>query len=189
LSPNKIEVDRHIEVVMRRSDALPLPPNNVILQLSLRMNVDFFGEGKLSRNEANAVTVACDAHDNQPDALIEILHHIQSELDCVDDEAARLIANRLNLSRAEVHGVRSFYTDFTTTPRSAKMIKLCRAEACQAVGSETLAAKLEASGVATEAVYCLGNCALGPAAMIDGKLIGRADAETLIPIIEGMSDE
>jgi formate dehydrogenase subunit gamma len=143
----------------------------------------------LSNNEANAVTSACDAHGNRPDALIEILHDIQSVQGCVDDDAARQIAERLNLSRAEIHGVRSFYTDFSATPRSGKIIKLCRAEACQAVGSEPLAAELEANGIETEATYCLGNCALGPAAMIGGKLIGRASIEALTRVVEDMNDE
>jgi formate dehydrogenase subunit gamma len=152
------------------------------------MEANFFGERILTNNGSNAVTSACDAHDNQPDALIEIFHNIQSALGCVDDDAARVVAERLNLSRAEIQGVRSFYTDFTETPRPTSVVKLCRAEACQAVGGEPLAAKLHENGIETETVYCLGNCALGPAAMIDGKLIGRANAETLIRIVEDMSD-
>jgi formate dehydrogenase subunit gamma len=102
-----------------------------------------------------------------------------------------LIAEALNLSRAEVHGTISFYHDFKTAPPPARVVKLCRAEACQALGCETLVDGLarehgikvdehgDSDRVAVETVYCLGNCALGPSALVDGELIGRVDAERL----------
>lgn len=132
----------------------------------------------MSRDDTSAAERLCAKYDHRADALIEILHDVQAERGCVSDDAARVIADRLNLSRAEIHGVRSFYSDFRTEP-GAPRVKLCRAEACQAVGSETLASELEKRGIETQTMFCLGNCALGPAAMIDGKLIGRADAGRL----------
>lgn len=121
----------------------------------------------------------CARHSHRADALIEILHDIQTLHGCVSDEAARVIAGELNISRAEIQGVRSFYADFTTEPRDANRLRLCRAEACQAVGADRLAAELDRQGIAHEAVYCLGNCALGPAALIGDRLIGRASADWL----------
>lgn len=137
----------------------------------------------MARDELDAAERSCERHNRKPDALIEILHDVQHACGCVSDDAVRVIAQELNLSRAEVHGVRSYYSDFSDTPRAAKL-KLCRAEACQSVGSEALAAELERRGIATETVYCLGNCALGPAAMIADRLIGRADADRLAAELE-----
>ncbi|WP_300531006.1 NAD(P)H-dependent oxidoreductase subunit E [Maricaulis sp.] len=130
-------------------------------------------------HHTDGIAEICAHYKDEPSALIEILHDVQARFGHVGDEAARDIAARLNITRADVQGVRSFYSDFTTAPASPARIKLCRAEACQAVGSEALAAALTARGIETEIVYCLGNCALGPAAMVQGRLIGRADADTL----------
>lgn len=121
----------------------------------------------------------CARHDHRADALIEILHDVQSRHRCVSDDAARVIAHELNISRAEIQGVRSFYADFTTEPRDPNRLRLCRAEACQSVGADGLAAALDKAGIAHEAVYCLGNCALGPAALIGDRLIGRASVDVL----------
>lgn len=124
-------------------------------------------------------------------AALPILHALQDEFGYVDPKAVALIADALNLSRAEVHGVISFYHDFRTAPPVGRVVKLCRAEACQALGCETLVAQLqrdhgiqvdghgEADAVAVETVYCLGNCALGPSALVDGELIGRVDVGRL----------
>lgn len=133
----------------------------------------------------------CRAHGDRPDALLEILHAVQAEKGCLGDKALVTIADALNISRAEMHGVVSFYHDYRREAAPKHEIKLCRAEACQAVGSEELAAYAEKSlGVTTgetttdnhigvSAVYCLGNCALGPAVMIDGDLHGRVTPEKL----------
>ena len=124
-------------------------------------------------------------------AALPILHALQEEFGYVDSAAVPLIADALNLSRAEVHGTISFYHDFRSAVPAARVIKLCRAEACQSVGCEALVDHLShAHGivcdrahngdrVAVETVYCLGNCALGPSALVDGELIGRLDAESL----------
>ncbi|MEE2565691.1 NAD(P)H-dependent oxidoreductase subunit E [Hyphobacterium marinum] len=144
-----------------------------------------------------AVRAIAAAHANRPDALIEMLHDVQHRFGCVDDAALRTLAHAINRSRAEVHGVRSFYTDFTEEPQGRCVVKLCRAESCQAAGGDALAADLERDlgcstgatspdgGVTLEAVYCLGNCALSPAAMVDGDLIGRADRDTILARVKG----
>ncbi len=123
-----------------------------------------------------------------PGATLPILHALQDRFGYVDTAAVPLIADALNLSRAEIHGVISFYHDFRAAPAGTHVVKLCRAEACQSMGCRALEAHAEsrlgvamggtrADGRATlEAVYCLGNCALSPAVMIDGELHGRVDA-------------
>jgi formate dehydrogenase subunit gamma len=128
---------------------------------------------------------------NLEGATLPILHALQEEFGHVDPQAVPLIAEALNLSRAEIHGAISFYHDFRTSPPPRRVIKLCRAEACQALGCEALVAHLAhdhgiavdehetGADVAVETVYCLGNCALGPAALVDGELIGRVDAGRL----------
>ena len=113
--------------------------------------------------------------------LIPILHALNDRFGYVDDTAIPVVANVLNLSRAEVHGVVSFYHDFRHEPAKRHVLKICRAEACQSMGAEKLFAEVAAAlgdsaQVTLEPVYCLGNCALSPAAMIDGKLLGRVDA-------------
>lgn len=117
-------------------------------------------------------------------ATLPILHALQERFGYVDPAADALIAEALNLSLAEIRGVVSFYHDFRRSPPGRRVIRLCRAEACQAVGCEDLVAHAQAQGLAIDAtsadgavtfetVYCLGNCALGPAALVDGALIGR----------------
>jgi formate dehydrogenase subunit gamma len=131
-----------------------------------------------------SVRAICERHGRKPDALIEILHELQHAHGYVPREAVPPVADALNISRAEVHGVVTYYHDFRSAPAGRVVVKLCRAEACQSVGVDALAADLEkrlgvASGetrsdgaVTLETVYCLGNCALGPAAMVNGKLYG-----------------
>ncbi len=121
-------------------------------------------------------------------ALLPILHAVNEHFGYVDSRAVPVIADVLNLTRAEVHGVASFYHDFRSAPAGRHVVKICRAEACQAMGCDRVIADLEralnvtlgetsADGQVTlEAVYCLGNCALSPAALIDGELCGRIDA-------------
>ena len=130
-----------------------------------------------------------------PGALLPVLHAIQDALGFVPPDAVPQIAHALNLSQAEVHGVISFYHDFRSAPPGRHVLKLCRAEACQAMGSEALAAHVtrrlgiewkqtSPDGALTiEPVYCLGNCALSPAAMLDGKLRGRVTAAAIDDLI------
>lgn len=119
--------------------------------------------------------------------LLPILHAVNDRLGHVDEQAIPVIAEVLNLSRAEVHGVVTFYHDFRRQPAGRHVLKVCRAEACQSMGCERLVERLEEElgvemggttpdgRVTLEAVYCLGNCALSPAVMLDGELHGRVD--------------
>lgn len=123
--------------------------------------------------------------------LLEILHAVQHEFGYIPDTAKPQIAEALNLSRAEVHGVVSFYHDFRSEPAGRHVLKICRAEACQAMGGEANARRAQEAlgiamgdttpnGIATlEAVYCLGMCACAPAAMLDGRPVGRVDGDVL----------
>src|SRR5215471_14805682 len=120
-------------------------------------------------------------------ATLVILHALQEAFGYVPESAIPMVAAALNLSRAEVHGVFTFYHDFRKEPAGRHVLKLCRAEACQAAGGDALAARAEAKlGVALgnttadervtlEPIYCLGLCATAPSAMLDGRLIGRLD--------------
>ncbi|MEE4163048.1 MAG: NAD(P)H-dependent oxidoreductase subunit E [Woeseiaceae bacterium] len=128
-------------------------------------------------------------HGQRPERLVQILVEFVRRFGHVPGDAVPLLAAELNLSRAEIHGVVSYYHDFRTTPPARHVLKICQAEACRAMGAERLAADAERlAGIALgetgdaltiEPVYCLGNCALGPAAMFDGKTLGRVDAERL----------
>jgi formate dehydrogenase subunit gamma len=126
-----------------------------------------------------------------PGALLPILHALQAYFGYIDRQAEPLIADILNLSRAEVHGVVTFYHDFRRTPPGRHVLKLCRAESCQACGSDALAARAEArlgiafgdttadGSLSLEPVYCLGLCSVSPSAMLDGKVVGRLDESKL----------
>jgi formate dehydrogenase subunit gamma len=125
---------------------------------------------------------------NTPGALLPMLHRIQDDLGWIPPEATPMLAEALNLSRAEVHGVISFYHHFRTTAPGRHVVQICRAEACQAMGSEALEAHAKAcldtdyghtsadGAVTLEAVYCLGNCACSPAIRVDERILGRMDA-------------
>ena len=110
-------------------------------------------------------------------ALLPILHALMEAFGHVPGEAVAIVAGALNLSRAEVHGVVTFYHDFRTEPPPRHVFKLCRAEACPARGGEALAVYAEAEArqtdIAVEPIYCLGLCASGPAAMMDGRVVAR----------------
>jgi formate dehydrogenase subunit gamma len=126
-----------------------------------------------------------------PGAALPILHDLQTAFGYIPDSAVAMIAEALNLSRAEALGVLSFYHDFRRVPLGGRVLKLCRAESCQAMGCEDLVAHLESRhglkpddasdgrGLHVETVYCLGNCALSPAALIDGEPLGRLDRDAI----------
>jgi formate dehydrogenase subunit gamma len=132
-----------------------------------------------------------------PGAALPILHELQNEFGYIDNSAVGLVAEALNISKAEVLGVVSFYHDFRRAPVDGQVLKMCRAESCQAMGCEDLVAHLErshgihpddpqsAGGLHVETVYCLGNCALSPAALLDGQPIGRLDRDRLDAIVAG----
>ncbi|WP_421997264.1 formate dehydrogenase subunit gamma [Reyranella sp.] len=135
-----------------------------------------------------------DRHAARDGALLPILHDIQSAFGCVPPPAVPFVAEALNLTRAEVHGVVSFYHDFRERPAGRHVLKLCRAEACQSVGGEALARRIldhfgvdwegtTADGrVTVEATYCLGLCASGPSALLDGQPLGRLTPSSIADI-------
>lgn len=143
--------------------------------------------GDLAREQIEA---ALAKHRGRPGPLLQVLHEVQDRLGFVPPAAVPVIAEALNLSRAEVHGVVTFYHHFRQAPAGRHVIQLCQAEACRAVHCEKLTEYAQrklgvelhgttADGRYTlEPVYCLGNCACGPAAMIDGELHGRVTAES-----------
>lgn len=124
-----------------------------------------------------------------PGACLPILHALQEEFGYIHQDAIPIVADVLNLSRAEIVGVVNFYHDFRQEPPGQHLVRVCRGEACQSMGSEELVKQLTHSlstglgkttadgTISLEPAYCLGNCALSPAAMIDGKLHGRVTAE------------
>lgn len=130
-----------------------------------------------------------DAHREDRGPLLPILHDLQSRCGYVDERSIPIIADGLNQSRAEVYGVVSFYRDFRSSPAGEHTVQVCRAEACQSVGADALAEHARArlgvefgdttpdDGFTLVQVFCLGNCALGPSVMVDGRLHGRVTAE------------
>jgi formate dehydrogenase subunit gamma len=150
-------------------------------------------EADLPREDAIEAILA--AHAGQPGPLLPILHAIQDALGYVPPEQVGRIAQVLNLSRAEVHGVISFYHYFRQHPPGRHVLQVCRAEACQAVHGEATEARAKqrlavdygatsADGAFTlEPVYCLGNCAAGPSVMIDEQLYGRVTPERMDALI------
>ncbi|GAA2247892.1 formate dehydrogenase subunit gamma [Streptomyces ruber] len=124
-------------------------------------------------------------------ALLPVLHAVKEEFGYVDPAVIPVLATELNLSRADVYGVITFYEDFRQTPPGRTTVRICRAEACQAVGAGTLADRARSrlgvsfggttpdGAVTLDQVFCLGNCATGPAVEIDGRLHGRVTPERL----------
>ena len=137
-----------------------------------------------------------DAGKGAPGALLPILHALQETFGYIHREAEPLVADALNISRAEVHGVVTFYHDFRQSPPPAHTLKLCRAEACQSMGGDRLAARAKARlgvdfGEATadgrvglEPVYCLGLCSAAPSAMLDGRIAARLDDAKLDALLK-----
>jgi formate dehydrogenase subunit gamma len=134
-------------------------------------------------------------HRQDRGALLPILHGIQSEFGYIAPAVVPILATELNMSRADVHGVITFYSDFRSEPAGTATVRLCRAEACQSVGAEKLIADAEQvfgvqigqttpdGSVTLGQVFCLGNCALGPAAQINGRMYGRVDRARLVEIL------
>jgi formate dehydrogenase subunit gamma len=134
-------------------------------------------------------------HTHLEGATLVILHALQDAFGYVPEQAIPMVAQALNLSRAEVHGVFTFYHDFRHQPAGRHVLKLCRAEACQAAGGDALAARAEAKlGIAIgnttaddrvtlEPIYCLGLCATAPSAMLDGRVVGRLDEARLDALV------
>jgi formate dehydrogenase subunit gamma len=155
----------------------------------------------LTSEEQAAVQRACDEWQDKPGALLPILHAVQDAIGFVPPDALEPIAKALNLSRAEVHGVVTFYHYFRTKRSGRHVVHLCRAEACQSLGAATLERHAKRSlgvdfhgtsadgAVTLEPVYCLGNCALGPALMIDEELKGRVSPERFDELMRSLRAE
>jgi formate dehydrogenase subunit gamma len=132
-----------------------------------------------------------------PGSLLPILHALQDEFGYIDKAVVPIVAKALNLSQAEIHGVISFYHDFRNVPPGDHVLKMCRAEACQSMGCEALIRHVENlwgvklgqtthDGTLTvEPVFCLGNCALSPAVMLDGEPYGRVSKDVLDCLVDG----
>ncbi|HET9034379.1 MAG TPA: formate dehydrogenase subunit gamma [Dokdonella sp.] len=155
---------------------------------------------ELDRKDAEAIKAVIAAFEPRQDFLLPILHGIQNALGFVPPASVPVIAQTLNLSRAEVHGVISFYHHFRTAPPGRHVLKLCRAEACQAMGSRAIEAHVRtrlgigfnetsADGAVTlEPVYCLGNCACAPSLMLDDQVHGRLSVERIDRLIDGCEE-
>lgn len=149
----------------------------------------------LAKGERDAVVEICARLKATAGPLLPILHAVQAALGHVPKDAVPLIASELNLTRAEVHGVLSFYHYFRQEPAGRHVVHICRAEACQAVGAVALEAHAKKSlgidfhqttadgAVTLEPVFCLGNCALGPSVMIDQRLQGRVSPQRFDELI------
>ncbi len=145
-------------------------------------------------NEARGAEIIAE-HDKAEGPTLVILHALQEAFGYVPEPAIPMIAQALNLSRAEIHGVFTFYHDFRHEPAGRHVLKLCRAEACQAAGGDALAARAEAKlgislgnttaddRVTLEPIYCLGLCATAPSAMLDGRIVGRLDEKRLDALV------
>jgi formate dehydrogenase subunit gamma len=133
-----------------------------------------------------ALAIAARYH-NKPDQLLEILHDLQEEVGHVPEASLPAIAKALNLSRAEVYGVVTFYHDYHTKPQAKHVIKICAAEACQSMGARaliTLAEKItKGKKVEIEKTYCLGLCASAPSLMVNGKPQARIDQKKMKSIV------
>ena len=128
---------------------------------------------------------------NRPELLVQILVTIVREHGWIAESDIRQLADILNLSRAEVHGVVEYYHDFRTAAPGKHIVKICRAEACQAMGSRELEAHARAAidgDVTLEPVYCLGNCACAPAVMIDGTTHGRVSAARFDALVGALTE-
>lgn len=130
--------------------------------------------------------------------LLPILHDVQAEWGMIPEAAQPVIAEALGMSRAEIHGVVSFYHDFRQEPAGRHVLRLCRAEACQSMGGDALADQIRAAfgidfhettpdgRLTLEPVFCLGLCACGPSAQLDDRLVGRATTEKLVALAGGV---
>ena len=145
----------------------------------------------------DAASVVLAATCDKPGPVLISLQAIQAEFGYVPEGAVELVAKACNVSRADVHGVLTYYHDLRTSLPPATVLRICVAEACQSVGSRSLVSEVEKSfelqmdesngEVELKPVYCLGNCALGPSAMVNGELVGRATSEGLKSMAYGQA--
>ena len=147
-----------------------------------------------SHVQTDRIAEILEAHQGLEGPLLPILHAIQEAFGYIPETAIPQIAKALMLSKAEVHGVVTFYHDFREKPAGRHVLKLCRAEACQTMGADAVADRIKKAlgidwhettpdgRVTLEPVFCLGLCACGPAAMVDGRLVGRCDESVLAEV-------
>jgi formate dehydrogenase subunit gamma len=139
------------------------------------------------------------AHASKEGAALPLLHALQGVFGCIPLEAEPLVASALNMTRAEMHGIVTFYHEFRRTPPGRHVLHLCRAEACQSVGAEAVGAHLRSAlavdwhgtsgdgAVTLEPVFCLGLCATGPSALLDGHPVGRLNADRIDRMLETLA--
>jgi len=140
-------------------------------------------------NEAVATIVG--RFDSRPEMLVQILQQIVQHHGWISEDVIRQLASELNLSRADVHGVVEYYHDFRTEPPGEHIVKICQAEACQAMGSRELTEHANSvldEDTTLEPVYCLGNCACAPAVMVNGKTLGRVSTERFDAALAAMRE-
>ena len=135
-------------------------------------------------------------YDARPEMLVQILADLVDRFAWIPEDAIRQLAQELNVSRADVHGVVEYYHDFRTSEPGKHIVKICQAEACQSMGSEKLTAHAEKTlamslhdtenDISLEPVYCLGNCACSPAVLVNGKVFGRVDEKRFNAIVDDM---
>ncbi len=152
----------------------------------------------MARIDAQTTTEIVAAHGGKPELLVQILQTIVTRYGWVPEDTIRQLADELNLSRADVHGVVEYYHDFRTEEPGRHIVKICQAEACQAMGSrsltdyaeKTLAMSLNdtANDITLEPVYCLGNCACSPAVMINGKTYGRVSEQRFNQLLDTLQE-
>jgi formate dehydrogenase subunit gamma len=145
---------------------------------------------------ASTIIQTIESEKHRPGALLPILHKIQDEIGFIPEEAIIIIAAELNLSRAEVHGVISFYHHFRCSPAGKNIIQVCRAEACQSMGADDLILHVKKQlgidfhqttsdgSISLEPVYCLGNCACSPSVKVNNDIYGRVSIERFDEITE-----
>ncbi len=158
-------------------------------------------EGNSTSPHEVAALAVCAKYGNKPDELLEIFHDLQDQLGYIPEPVLPVIGRALNRSRAEVYGVLTFYHDFKRYPVGKHVIKICRAEACQSMGTEKLCEHAAESlgvplggttadgAITIEQVFCLGNCALSPAIMVGERLYGKVDAARFDEIVSGLNKE
>lgn len=154
----------------------------------------------MNQTRTDAVSQAIESHADRPGALLPVLHAIQDRIGYIPPEAVPVVAKALNLSRAEVHGVISFYHDFRLEPPGRHVVRICLAEACQAMGGTQLRNHARSvlgvdlrsitpdGAIGLEPVYCLGNCACAPSIMIDGELHGRVSTERFDDLVADLRE-
>jgi formate dehydrogenase subunit gamma len=173
-------------------------PALVSMPVRADAEVSNMGETEAEPDLATLVGSVVARHQGEPGALMPVLRDLQGELGYIDPDCIPMLADELNLSRADVYGVVTFYHDFRDRPAGRMTVRMCRAEACQAVGADALAEHAQGrlgigfgdttpdNAVSLDQVFCFGNCALGPTVQVGDRLYGRVDADRLDALVAGV---